>query len=140
MAVLNKISLFTYLLGNENYKKINDDKDVFVSSPEALAMLAALSFNDRPRKMFFLFPTIYEAESFYQFLGDYVREDECYFFPYDEIFRTSAIGVSPEMNDERLLALSSIVSDKPSILVAHMSSSMHRLHPCLWLHRTDSYA
>lgn len=124
MAVLNKISLFTYLLGNENYKKINDDKDVFVSSPEALAMLAALSFNDRPRKMFFLFPTIYEAESFYQFLGDYVREDECYFFPYDEIFRTSAIGVSPEMNDERLLALSSIVSDKPSILVAHMSSSM----------------
>ena len=28
------------------------------------------------------------------------------------------------MNDERLLALSSIVSDKPSILVAHMSSSM----------------
>ena len=73
MAVLNKISLFTYLLGNENYKKINDDKDVFVSSPEALAMLAALSFNDRPRKMFFLFPTIYEAESFYQFFGDYVR-------------------------------------------------------------------
>ena len=61
MAVLNKISLFTYLLGNENYKKINDDKDVFVSSPEALAMLAALSFNDRPRKMkdFLPFPPSY---------------------------------------------------------------------------------
>ena len=129
MAVLNKLSLFAYLLGNENFKKINDDKDVLVSSPEALAMLAALSFNDVPRKMFFLFPTIYEAEKFYQFLGDYVNEDECYFFPYDEIFRTSAIGVSPEMNEERLLALSSIFSDKPSILVSHVSSATMRILP-----------
>lgn len=123
MAVLNKLSLFSYLLENKNFQKINDSKDLSVSSPEALAMLAALSFNDVPRKMFFLFPTIYEAESFYQFLGDYVHEEDCYFFPYDEIFRTSAIGVSPEMNEERLLAMSSIFSDKPSILVAHMSSA-----------------
>ena len=129
MAVLNKLSLFAYLLANENFKKINEDKDVLVSSPEALAMLAALSFNDVPRKMFFLFPTIYEAEKFYQFLGDYVNEDECYFFPYDEIFRTSAIGVSPEMNEERLLALSSIRSDKPSILVSHVSSATMRILP-----------
>ena len=129
MAVLNKLSLFTYLLENENFQRINDGKDVLVSSPEALAMLSALSFNDVPRKMFFLFPTIYEAESFYQFLGDYVNEDECFFFPYDEIFRTSAIGISPEMNEERLLALSSIVSDKPSILVAHMSSATMRILP-----------
>ncbi len=144
MAVLNKLSLFTYLFHDENEQKLDRGEDVFVSSPEALAMLAALSFNDRKRKMFFLFPTLYEAESFYQFLGDYVQEDECYFFPFDEIFRTSAIGVSPEMDEERLLAVSSLFSDRPSILVSHVSSSIMNILPkeryeknILHLHKGD---
>ena len=129
MSVLNKLSLFTYLFHEKNEQRISQGEDLFCSSPEALAMLAALSFNDQKRKMFFLFPTLYEAESFYQFLGDYVSEDECYFFPFDEIFRTSAIGVSPEMDEERSLALSSIFSDNPSILVAHISSSILQILP-----------
>jgi transcription-repair coupling factor (superfamily II helicase) len=124
MAVLSKLSLLDYLSEDRQLENLNKAKDARVSSPEALAVLAGISFNKRPRKMFFLFPTIYEAENFSQFLGDYVKEEESYIFPYDEIFRTSAIGVSPEMKEERLLAMSSIVREKPSILVAHMSSAM----------------
>ena len=122
MALLDKITLFDYLKDNKELKKINQGKDIHVSSCEALALLTALSFNEKPRKMFFLFPTIYEAESFSQFLCDYIKEDSTFIFPYDEIFRTSAIGVSPEMNEERLLAVSSIFSDKPSILISHISA------------------
>ncbi|MFA6830240.1 MAG: DEAD/DEAH box helicase, partial [Bacilli bacterium] len=124
MAKLGKISLLNYLLDNKEKDKLDEGKDVNVSSVEALAILTALSFNQTPRKMFFLFPTIYEAQAFSQFLGDYVDEDESYIFPYDEIFRTNAIGVSPEMSEERLLAVSSIFSNKPSILVSHVSASM----------------
>jgi transcription-repair coupling factor (superfamily II helicase) len=122
MANFGKLSLFSYLLDNKELLKLDEDKNVNVSSPEALAILTALSFHETPRKMFFLFPTIYEAEAFNQFLGDYLDEDETYMFPYDEIFRSSTIGVSPEMADERLLAVGSIFSNKPSILVAHASS------------------
>ncbi len=122
MANFGKLSLFSYLLDNKELLKLDEDKNVNVSSPEALAILTALSFHENPRKMFFLFPTIYEAEAFNQFLGDYLDEDETYMFPYDEIFRSSTIGVSPEMADERLLAVGSIFSNKPSILVAHASS------------------
>ena len=118
----DKISLFSYLYGNQELENLSANKEVKVSSVEGLALLTALSYLENKRKMFFLFPTIYEAENFIQFLGDYVDENETYIFPYDEIFRTSAIGVSPEMNEERLMALSSIYSNKPSILVAHMSS------------------
>lgn len=118
----DKISLFSYLYGNKELENLSANKEVKVSSVEGLALLTALSYLENKRKMFFLFPTIYEAENFIQFLGDYVDENETYIFPYDEIFRTSAIGVSPEMNEERLMALSSIHSNKPSILVAHMSS------------------
>ena len=110
----DKISLFSYLYGNKELENLSANKEVKVSSVDGLALLTALSYLENKRKMFFLFPTIYEAENFIQFLGDYVDENETYIFPYDEIFRTSAIGVSPEMNEERLMALSSIHSNKPS--------------------------
>jgi transcription-repair coupling factor (superfamily II helicase) len=129
MEKLDKLSLFQYLLGNPELAKLAERKDIAVSSPEALALLTALSYTEEPRKMFFLFPTIYEAETFSQFLGDYIDEDESFIFPYDEIFRTSAIGVSPEMNEERLLALASIHDRKPSILVAHVSSAFLHILP-----------
>ncbi len=119
---LDKISLFSYLYGEKELENLSENKETSVSSVEGLALLTALSYLEKKRKMFFLFPTIYEAENFIQFLGDYIDDSETYIFPYDEIFRTSAIGVSPEMNEERLMAISSIHSNKPSILVAHMSS------------------
>lgn len=127
MGILDHLSLFSYLNGNPELEKLNQDKDLSVSSPEALARLAALSFHEKERKRFFLFPTLGYAEAFYQFLSDYVKEDESYLFPFDEIFKTSAIGVSPERDEERLLSLSSIASPKPSILVGHRSSYQIRI-------------
>ena len=122
MALLDKITLFDYLKKDKEKEHLDNGETVHVSSVEALALLAALSFHDHPRKMFFLFPSIYEAEHFSQFLLDYVKEDDTYFFPYDEIFRTSAIGVSPEMAEERLLSVASVFSSRPSILIGHTSS------------------
>ncbi len=119
---LEKISLYSYLYKEKELENLSENKETSVSSVEGLALLTALSYLENKRKMFFLFPTIYEAENFIQFISDYVDENETFIFPYDEIFRTSAIGVSPEMNEERLMAISSIHSSKPSILVAHMSS------------------
>lgn len=124
MSAFEKLSLLSYLHKEKQLLQLDDFKDVSVSSIEALALLVGLSFHERKRKMFFVFPTIYESEKFLQFLGDYVEENETFMFPYDEIFRTSAIGASPEMNEERLLALASIVSKEPSILVTHMSAAM----------------
>ena len=124
MSQFGKRSLFSYLLNNPQKENIDNKRDVNVSSPEALAILTSLSFNENPRKMFFLFPTIYEAEEFTQILGDYLDADQVFMFPYDEILRSSAIGVSPEMSLERQSAIASIFDDKPTILVAHASSSM----------------
>lgn len=128
MKQFEKFSLFDYLKDEKEKRNLDEHKDVKVSSLEALALLTCLSYHDNPRKMFFLFPTIYEAEKFTQFITDYIDVDECYSFPYDEIFRTSAIGVSPEMNDERLLAISSIFSHKPSIIVSHVSAALLQIN------------
>lgn len=129
MSQLGKLSLFNYLLGNKEKEALDENKDVHVSSVDALALLTALSFNECKRKMFFLFPTIYEAEIFTQVLGDYIDEEESFMFPYDEIFRSNAIGISPEMSDERLASIASIFSNKPSILVAHTSSCLLPITP-----------
>ena len=117
MSQFGKRSLFSYLLNNVQKENIDNRRDVNVSSPEALAILTALSFDEKPRKMFFLFPTIYEAEEFTQILGDYLSSDDVFMFPYDEILRSSAIGVSPEMGLERCSAIASIMDPRPSILV-----------------------
>lgn len=127
--MLDKLSLFNYLLDDQRFLDFDDGKKAEVSSPEALALLTALSFNQKPRKMFFLFPTIAEAQSFSQFLNNFISEDESFIFPYDEIFRNSAIGASREMHDERMLALSSIFDSKPSVLVSHVSASSLLLTP-----------
>ena len=124
MALFEKFSLFDYLKGEKELANLSQGKDLQASSPEALALLTALSFKEKPRKIFVLFPTIYEAESFSQFLGDYLEEDQNYIFPYDEIFRASAIGVSPEMLEERLLGIASTFDKKPSILVSHVSAAL----------------
>ena len=71
MALFEKFSLFDYLKGDKELEKFSKGKDFSASSPEALALLTALSFKEKPRKIFVLFPTIYEAEAFSQFLGDY---------------------------------------------------------------------
>lgn len=120
---LGKLSLLNYLENDESFKDFQNKKTTYISSSEALAILASLSFKEKPRKMFFIFKDIYEATSFNQFLGDYLSDDEVYFFPHDDIFHLSALGISYEMKDERLLALSSTFKDKPSILVTHLSAS-----------------
>lgn len=122
MSFLSDYPIFDYLKDEKDKKEIDKNKDASISSIEALALLLGLSFKDHPRKIFILFPSIYEAERFLQFIGDYVDDDSIFFFPYDEIFRSSTIGVSPEMSEERALALASIYDSKPSILIAHTSS------------------
>lgn len=129
MSDTARLSLFTYLDSEKNLSKLEKGKDFSAYSVEAMALLVAKYYHETPGKLFFLFSTIYEAESFVQFLGDYVKDDELFFFPYDEIFRTSAIGASPEMTEERLLALASTRDRKPSILVAHCSSASLKILP-----------
>lgn len=129
MSQFGKRSLFSYLLNNVQKENIDNRRDVNVSSPSALALLTALSFDERPRKMFFLFPSVYEAEEFTQILGDYLSSEDVYLFSYDEILRSSAIGVSPETALERESAIASVFDPKPSIFVAHGSSSLLRICP-----------
>ncbi len=126
---LGKLSLLNYLSEDDVFKRFNDKENINISSPEALAIIVALSYSKKPRKMFFLFKDIYEATSFNQFLGDYLSEDEVYFFPHDDIFHLSALGISYEMKDERLLALSSTLNDKPSIFVSHLSACKLNITP-----------
>lgn len=120
---LGKLSLLEYLKEDKAYLDFINKKTTYISSVEALAILASLSFKSKSKKMFFLFKNIYEATAFNQFLGDYLNEDEVYFFPNDDVFHTSSLGISYEMKDERQLALSSIYNNKPSILVSHVSAS-----------------
>lgn len=124
MELKDKLVLFKYLDTNKEKLNLDSFKEVSVSSIEALALITAISYKENPRKLFFLFKDIYDSQRFASTLSDYLNDDDFYMFLYDEIFRTSAVGVSPEMNDERLLSLSMIYSSKPSILISHTSACM----------------
>ena len=117
MSTFEKISLFSYLNGRKELEALDEGRGCCISSVESLALLTALSFHEKKRKMFFVFPTIYEAEQFVKFIGDFLENDELYFYSYDEIYRSSAIGASLELEEERLVAVQSTFQNKPSILV-----------------------
>ncbi|MDD6846653.1 MAG: transcription-repair coupling factor [bacterium] len=122
MSTFEKISLFSYLNGRKELEALDEGRGCCISSVESLALLTALSFHEKKRKMFFVFPTIYEAEQFVKFIGDFLENDELYFYSYDEIYRSSAIGASLELEEERLVAVQSTFQNKPSILVTHISA------------------
>lgn len=122
--MIDKVSLFNYLKEDKQYDKLQIGKDFNCSSIEAFALLVGLSYLENKRKIFVLLSDIYQAETFVKFITNTVDESEVYLYTYDDIFRTNALGVSKEMQKERLLSISSTLVDKPSVLVAHTSSFM----------------
>lgn len=119
-----KLSILSYLEETKEFNDILNNLDTNISSIRLTAILTALAFNKKKKKMFFLFPSLYQAQEFVTTINDYLDEEDVYLYSSDDLFRLNNIYSSKEMNNERLASINSIFSDKPSILVSHISASL----------------
>ena len=119
-----KLSILSYLEETKEFSDILNNLDTNISSIRLTAILSSLVFNKKKKKMFFLFPSLYEAQEFVTTINDYLDERYVYLYSSDDLFRLNNIYSSKEMNNERLASISSIFSNEPSILVSHISASL----------------
>lgn len=69
----------------------------------------------------------YSAEKIYNFLLNFLSEEDVVFFPSDELLRAEAISSGRELLSQRLYALDRLLDPRKKILVCHPSSLLRYL-------------
>ena len=119
---IDTINFLSILESSNVFNKINNDDSFNISNIKALALVTSLSYKKNKRKLFFLFPTLYEAEEFVIVLSEFLDSNDYYLFSCEEMFKLSTISISNEIISDRLNAIYSTINSENSILVAHASS------------------
>ena len=69
----------------------------------------------------------YAAQRLYEFLLNFLNEDQVVFFPSDELLRAEALSSSRELLSQRIYALYRLLEKGPKILITHPSALLRFL-------------
>ncbi|MDY6093814.1 MAG: transcription-repair coupling factor [Candidatus Enteromonas sp.] len=93
-----------------------------------VGLLTATSFLKNPRDMMIVGTNQYAAQRLYEFLLNFLEEENVVFFPSDELLRAEALSSSRELLSQRLYALGQLQDrSKKKILVTHPSGALRYL-------------
>lgn len=93
-----------------------------------VGLLAAASFTKNPQDMMLVATNQYASQRLYEFLLNFLPEENVVFFPSDELLRAEALSSSRELLSQRLYALGQLQDkSKRKILVTHPSALMRFL-------------
>lgn len=119
-------SLFNFLINDKEVRKISEDLPFSADSIEGLALGVATSFLNDNKNIAVVLPSLFDAQTFIDFVLNFVNKDDVLFYPYDEVLRIEAISSSKEMLKERIFALYETCNkDKKHIFVTHAISLIH---------------
>lgn len=90
-------------------------------------LLFASIFQKEPKNYALIASNQYAAQRLYEFLLNFLKEEEVVFFPSDELLRAEALASSRELLSQRLYALGQLTDGKPKILVTHPSALLRFL-------------
>ncbi|MBE6127402.1 MAG: transcription-repair coupling factor [Erysipelotrichaceae bacterium] len=105
-----------------------DKKGSFVIEENlAAGLLFASIFAKNPKNYALVSSNQYSAQRLYEFLLNFLPEEQVVFFPSDELLRAEALASSRELLSQRLYALGQLRDGKPKILVTHPSALLRFL-------------
>ena len=93
----------------------------------ATGLLFAAIFKKRPQNLALIASNQYSAQRLYEFLLNFLEEEQVVFFPSDELLRAEALVSSRELLSQRLYALGQLTDGHPKILVTHPSALLRFL-------------
>lgn len=91
------------------------------------ALLFAYQFQERPGDYAIVGNNLYSAQKIYEFLLNFIPEDQVVFFPADELLRAESLSSSRELMAQRLYAMGQLASPKHKILVTHPAGLLRYL-------------
>jgi transcription-repair coupling factor (superfamily II helicase) len=121
--------LFPYLANNKAVERfLKQSGSLVVDDSIGAALLIAVSFQKRPKDYIIVAPNLYSAQSIYDYISSFIGEDNCLFFPADEMLRSESLAASKEMLSQRLYVLEKLLDDsKPRIVVSNLSAFLRYL-------------
>lgn len=84
---------------------------------ETLAFSLAKKFNKEKKQYCIVFSSLYECQLFSTFLQNFILEENICYYLFDEVLRVDFMGVSKEMQYERMRALNKIYTGAPVIII-----------------------
>lgn len=90
-------------------------------------LLFASIFSKKPANYAILCSNQYNAQRLYEFLLNFLDENDVVFFPSDELLRAESVASSRELLSQRLYALGQLLEGKPKLLVTHPSAVLRYL-------------
>jgi len=92
-----------------------------------VALLVASAYTKQPEPYAILTTNLYNAQRVYDLLTSFLGEDQCLFYPVDELLRAESIAASKEMMAQRLYVMDELRRGRPKILITHAAASMRFL-------------
>ena len=84
-------------------------------------------FNKKPGNYALICSNQYNAQKLYEFLLNFIPEEQVVFFPSDELLRAEALSSSRELLSQRLYALGQLGKPGKKILITHPSALLRYL-------------
>lgn len=90
-------------------------------------LLFAALYKEKPTDYALLASNQYNAQRLYEFLLNFLSEDEVVFFPADELLRAESLSSSRELLSQRLYGLHQLLRSNKKILITHPSAVLRFL-------------
>lgn len=112
------------LLSNNNAvtSLLSKERDFSVQDSLSLSFLVAAAYQKKPQRIAIICPNLYSAQDVYEHLTSLISEDDCLFFPKDEILRMTTHTSSKEMLIQRLYVMEKTLDKGNYILITHVSA------------------
>lgn len=89
-----------------------------------VALLIATSFHKKPQKYNIITSNLYNAQKMYDLLSTLIGENNCLFYPVDEMMRVNYVAESKEMLSQRLYVLGKLQEKDNFVLITHAAAVM----------------
>ena len=101
--------------------------DFVVDETLGTGLVFALEFKQNPSKRAIISTNLYSAQRLYEFMLNFLDEDDLIFFPGDELLRAETLVSSKEFLVQRLYGMAEALEEKPRILITHPSALLRFL-------------
>ena len=106
---------------------LSEKGDFVVDETLGVGLLFAADFSRNKQKRAIIASNLYGAQRLYEFLANFLDEDDLIFFPGDELLRAETLVSSKEFLVQRLFGMQQSLEDKPRILITHPSALLRYL-------------
>lgn len=92
-----------------------------------VSLLVAASYKEKKEAYTIVANNLYHAQKIYDFVSSFIGEENCLFFPVDEVLRLDAVSASKEMLAQRLYVMHELCKKEAKVLVTHVAGVVRYL-------------